>query len=176
MEPSYTFARKMAKKIIKDYKLTEVPTSLEKIFQSLGLKYVELNDLEDIDGAILEIDGKPAIAVLNKAKSIPRQRFTLAHELGHIFLKHKQRDLYVPEEERGEEECEEGKIRHNKKPSVESEADAFASELLIPFDQIKKLYNETGNIDMMAEIFQVSKQAMAVAIMNYLKYFRNKKH
>lgn len=34
----------------------------------LGLKYIEMNDAEDIDGAIIEIDGKPAIAVLNKAK------------------------------------------------------------------------------------------------------------
>ena len=37
MEPNYSLARQMAKKVLKDYKLTEVPTDLRKIFQSLGL-------------------------------------------------------------------------------------------------------------------------------------------
>jgi Zn-dependent peptidase ImmA (M78 family) len=168
MEPNYSLARQMAKKVIKDYKLTEVPTDLSKIFQNLGLKYIELDDPKDIDGAILEIDNKPSIAVLNKAKPIQRQRFTLAHELAHIFLHHKERDTYDPEAQRDlPEDVEQGK------PPSEIEADAFASELLIPFDQIKNFEKEINNVEKIAGIFQVSKQAMTLAIMNYWKYSRS---
>ncbi len=171
MEPNYSFARQMAKKVIKDYGLTEVPTDLRKIFDSLGLRYIELNDPEDIDGAILEIENEPSIAVLNRAKPVQRQRFTLAHELGHIFLKHNQRDNYDPEAEREIDED----ILSRKKPPTEVEADAFASELLVPFDQIKKFEKEIDNIEKMAGIFQVSKQAMSIALMNYWKYSRTKR-
>lgn len=170
MEPNYSLARQMARKVLKDYKLTEVPTDLRKIFQSLGLKYMELDDPKDIDGAILEIDNKPSIAVLNRAKPIQRQRFTLAHELAHIFLNHKKRDTYDPEAERDMDE----KVQKGKPPS-EIEADVFASEFLIPFDQIKKFEKEINNIEKMAEKFQVSKQAMTLAIMNYWKFSRTKR-
>jgi len=171
MEANYSLARQMAKKVIKDYKLAEVPTDLKTIFQSLGLRYIELDDPKDIDGAILEIENKPSIAVLNRAKPIQRQRFTLAHELGHIFLKHKQRDNYDPEAEREIDE----EWASRKKPPTEVEADVFASELLIPFDQIKKFEKDMDDIEKMAGIFQVSKQAMTLAIMNYWKYSRTKR-
>src|SRR4030042_358733 len=130
MEANYTLAREMARKILKDYNLSEVPTDFSAIFQKLKLKYIELNDAEDIDGAILEIDGKPAIAVLNKARPIQRQRFTLAHELGHIFLEHTKRDIYDPEEIRESDAQSSGKT----KPPKEIEADFFAAELLVPYE------------------------------------------
>jgi len=173
MEPNYAFARQMAKKVLKDYKITEVPTDLLRIFQDLGLKYIELNDPKDIDGAIIEIDNIPSIAVLNKAKPIQRQRFTLAHELGHMFLKHKERDIYDPESEREKNEEE---LSHYKKPPKEAEADVFASELLMPFDQIKKHQNNIDDINKLCEIFQVSKQAMTLALMNYWRYSKSKKN
>jgi len=171
VEPNYSLARNMARKVIKDHKLIEVPTDLNKVFQKLGLKYIELNDLEGIDGAIIEIENKPAIAYLNIAKPIPRQRFTLAHELGHIFLKHSTRDLYDAEEVReiGEE------LTDQSKPPREKEADAFASELLVPHDKLKKYEADIKDIDKLAAIFHVSKQAMTIAVMNYWKYSRKKK-
>lgn len=164
MEPNYAFARSMAKKVLKDYKLSEVPTDLSVIFKNLGLKYIELNEADDIDGAIMEIKGKPAIAVLNKARPLQRQRFTLAHELGHIFLKHTTRDVYDPEE-----------IRDKTKPPQEIEADTFASELLIPYEQLEKYTADMSNIDKLASTFLVSRQAITLAIMNFWKHDEKKK-
>jgi len=166
MEPNYSFARNMARKVLKDYKLSEVPTDLTIIFAGLDLKYIELNDANEIDGAILEIEGKPAIAVLNKARPLQRQRFTLAHELGHIFLEHIKRDIYDPEEIRENDTQSADKM----KPPKEIEADIFASELLIPRKQLKKYAADMNNIDKLAGIFQVSKQAMTVAIMNFWRH------
>lgn len=163
MKPNYTFARDMARKVLKDYDLSEVPTDLLKVFQQLGLKYIELNDAEDIDGAILEIGGKPAIAVLNKAKPIPRQRFTLAHELGHIFLAHAQRDIYDPEEMRENEDI----FTDTSKPPREKEADVFASELLMPCERLKENMADINNIEKLAGIFHVSRPAVTLAVANF---------
>ena len=169
IEPNYSYARKMARKVLKDYKLNQVPTDLKKLVEGLGLKFIELNDPEDIDGAILEIDGKPKMAVLNTTKSIARQRFTLAHELGHIFLNHTKRDIYDAEMSR---EGEDQISSKSNKPPKETEADIFASELLIPYEQLKKNKDKLGDLDALAELFQVSKQAMTIAITNYWKYAR----
>lgn len=171
MEPNYTFARNMARKVLKDYNLSSVPTALVTIFEQLGLKYIEMNDAEDIDGAIIEIDGKPAIAVLNKAKPITRQRFTLGHELGHLFLKHTQRDIYDPEEIRENTAA----LAKQSKPSKEVEADIFASELLVPHEQLKKYTADIKNVDKLADIFQVSKQAITLAVLNFWKNADKKK-
>lgn len=166
MEPNYSFARNMARKVLKNYKLSEVPTNLTVIFQGLDLKYIELNDADEIDGAILEIEGKPAIAVLNRARPLQRQRFTLAHELGHIFLEHTKRDIYDSEEIRESDLQSWGKT----KPPKELEADTFAAELLVPYEHLKKYAADMNNVDKLAGIFLVSKQAMTVAIMNYWKH------
>jgi Zn-dependent peptidase ImmA (M78 family) len=171
MEPNYAFARNMAKKVLKDYKLSEVPTDLSVIFKNLGLKYIELNDADDIDGAIMEIKGKPAIAVLNKAKPLQRQRFTLAHELGHIFLKHTRRDIYNSDEIRENS----NNLISKTKPPQETEADIFASELLIPYEQLKKYTADMSNIDKLASTFLVSRQAITLAIMNFWKHDGKKK-
>lgn len=171
MEPNYAFAQSMAKKVLKDYKLSEVPTDLSVIFKNLGLKYIELNDADDIDGAIMEIKDKPAIAVLNKARPLQRQRFTLAHELGHIFLKHTIRDVYDSEEIRDNSD----KLIDNAKPPQETEADIFASELLIPYEQLKKYTADMNNIDKLAKTFLVSRQAITLAVMNFWKHGGKKK-
>ncbi|MFH1976320.1 MAG: ImmA/IrrE family metallo-endopeptidase [Pseudomonadota bacterium] len=171
MEPNYAFAQSMAKKVLKDYKLSEVPTDLSVIFKNLGLKYIELNDADDIDGAIMEIKGKPAIAVLNKSRPLQRQRFTLAHELGHIFLKHTIRDVYDSEEIRDNSD----KLIDNAKPPQETEADTFASELLVPYEQLKKYTADMSNIDKLAGTFLVSRQAITLAVMNFWKHGGKKK-
>jgi Zn-dependent peptidase ImmA (M78 family) len=169
IEPNYKLAKEMARKVLKDHKIISIPTDLVKIFDKLGLQFIELDDPKDIDGAIIEIDGKPKIAVLNKAKSISRQRFTLAHELGHIFLNHNKRDFYEPVDS----EREVPDLRSAKaKPPKEIEADVFAAELLIPYQQLKKYQDSINDLENISKLFQVSKDAMAIAINNYWRYVK----
>ena len=168
MEANYQYAREMAKKILIKHKINDVPTDLKVICEKLGLEYVELDDSEELDGAVLEMDGMK-VAMLNRAKPYVRARFTLAHELGHIFLNHDKREFYDPEiaREYGED------VPENMKPPKEREADAFASELLIPMEQIKKHQADLKDIDKLARIFQVSKPAMAIAVNNFFSSARN---
>lgn len=168
MGANYKFAYEKARQVLKMYKITEVPTDLQAICKGLGVEYVELDDPEALDGALLEMNGMH-VAMLNRAKSFVRGRFTLAHELGHICLEHGKRDFYDPEmaRELGED------VQENKKPAKEQEADAFASELLMPTDQLKKYQSELKNLEKMANLFQVSKQAMSIAINRYYSSARN---
>lgn len=160
---NYTLARNMARKVLKQYDITEVPTDLQKICAGKGLEYVELDDPEELDGMLMELEDGTRVAMVNKAKSFVRGRFTLAHELGHIFLNHDKRDFYDAEvaREYGED------IPENAKPPKEQEADAFASELLIPVEQLKKHQGDLKNPEKLAGIFQVSKPAMTIAVANF---------
>jgi len=169
MEPNYKYAREMARKVLKDYKLKSIPTDLKKIFDTLGFEHVELDDPEDVDGMIVKIGDKPSIVVINVKKPLVRQRFTLAHELGHIFLNHDKRDIYDAETAR-----EQSDDISPSKPPKEIEADIFASELLVPFEHIKTHIDRINDIEWLSQTFQVSKTAMLLAVENYLRRSRKR--
>ena len=48
--------------------------------------------------------------------------------------------------------------------SLEKEANAFAGELLIPLEMLKKEFKRTPDIPKLAEIFWVSESVMSIAI------------
>jgi len=83
---------------------------------------------------------------------IERQRFTLAHELGHHILHKNVKTEYLPRQESywGEE-----------KPDIEKEADFFAACFLMPKELVIKVFKEkTKKINELAILFGVSPQAM----------------
>ena len=166
---NYSLARTRARKVLKQYKIVEVPTDLRKICEGEGLEYMELDDPEAVDGMLMELEDGTRVAMVNKAKAYVRGRFTLAHELGHIFLRHDKRDFYDAEvaREYGED------MPESAKPPWEQEADAFAAELLIPMEQLKKYQAELKNPEKVAGIFQVSRPAIAIAIANFFGSARN---
>lgn len=168
IEANYKYAREMARKILKQHKIQDVPTNLQVICEKLGLEYVELDDPNELDGAVLELEGV-RVAMINKSKPFVRARFTLAHELGHIFLNHDKREFYDAEvaREYGDD------VPENQKPAKEREADAFASELLIPMEQLKKSQGELKDLEKLAGLYQVSKPAMSIAIANFFNDSRN---
>lgn len=166
---NFTFAREMARKVLKQYKIVDVPTDLKRICEGEGLEFVELDDPEAVDGMLMELEDGTRVAMVNRAKAYVRGRFTLAHELGHIFLRHDKRDFYDAEavRELGED------MPESAKPPWEQEADAFAAELLIPLEQLKKFQSELKNPEKLAGIFQVSRPAMAIAVTIFFGSARN---
>lgn len=166
---NYSLARNMARKVLKQYKIADVPTDLRKICEGEGLEYMELDDPEAVDGMLMELEDGTRVAMVNRAKAYVRGRFTLAHELGHIFLRHDKRDFYDAEvaREYGED------MPESAKPPWEQEADAFAAELLIPQEQLKKYQAELKNPEKLAGIFQVSRPAMTIAVAIFFGSARN---
>ncbi|CAN5714654.1 XRE family transcriptional regulator [soil metagenome] len=87
--------------------------SLIEFVERAGIIVIE-SDMESarIDGVSYQVPGMPPVIFLNRNLPSDRQRFSLAHELGHIVL-HR-----IPS------------------PEMEQQADQFAAALLMPRDDI----------------------------------------
>ena len=89
-----------------------------------------------------------------------RQRWTLAHELGHYLL-----------------HARSGVCSLFDEPTQEREANKYAAELLIPVDQVIACwealniypYNKEEKIKILAKEFEVSAQAMEIRIKEVMR-------
>jgi hypothetical protein len=145
------------------------PIALPPIIQRLGLEvyFAPLND--GVSGKLLSnkllpkglAGGSSGWTILINASEHPRRsRFTIAHEIGH-FLLHK--DIA----------SQYGRIvddAHYRSEQIsdfrESEANRFAADLLMPWPQIKAHIDrpDITSVEQMADLFQVSKIAMAIRL------------
>jgi Zn-dependent peptidase ImmA (M78 family) len=97
-------------------------------------------------------NGKMMILV-NRNKIIKRQMFSIAHELGHIVLKH---DLSCGDIFFNALNSDDPTIKQ-----MDKEANYFAQELLMPARQVKNfVYNYQMSIEDLCKRFPVSKTAM----------------
>lgn len=151
-----------AKNIVSKYKINEIPVDVEAICRKEGISvyYVDMSEIEaqtkkQISGIIQKQPGKCVIFV-NENDIRSRQRFTIAHELGHFFL---------------HMEDEENKVITSfrmDRSSKETQANLFAAELLMPEELVQKEYKKMviPVSDSLAEKFHVSKQAMRIRLDN----------
>lgn len=149
-------ARKFGEKIAKEASFKKPPVDVFSIIENIyGLKIRKLA-LNDEISAIADLDNNEII--INKDKPFYHTRFTAAHELGHILLKHKQR--------KWTEYSADVNSSNPNKP-IEEEANAFAAGLLMPEYLVKKLANKKTTPDELARLFEVSKEAMWYSIQTY---------
>jgi Zn-dependent peptidase ImmA (M78 family) len=163
----------LAFKVLKDLNITSPEEiNLNKLcnFYGVQLEYKRLEN--NISGFYVVKNDRPYI-VCNQNDSVKRQRFTIAHELGHHFL-HKDTPLFVNKKGglssqiyHRNEESSTGEIRK------EREANAFAAALLMPENLIEdQVFNCENTIDIddlindLAEKFDVSTQAMSFRLAN----------
>ena len=111
-------------KILRDFGLDDVVgQDLTKLVYARGLMYREL-PMSGCEGMIVFDDcGKAAITVKSTTRSKARKRFSIAHELGHYELGHGVTHF--------EDELS---LNYYRRGYQESEANEFASELLMPTD------------------------------------------
>jgi Zn-dependent peptidase ImmA (M78 family) len=116
----------------------------------------------NFSGMLIRKDGRALIGV-STTESLVRQRFTIAHELGHFFL-HPNKDAFVD-------------YRDNKKGVMrtprEREANMFAAALLMPRHLLLKDVRSVGRngfseeeVVMLAKRYDVSEDAMRFRLMN----------
>src|SRR5687767_12792567 len=79
-------ARKLAQQVIKEFRFSAPPVDIAAIVQGRGLRLVE----ESVPGALSGqlFPKQREIFVNTHDRSIARQRFTAAHELGHWEMRH----------------------------------------------------------------------------------------
>jgi Zn-dependent peptidase ImmA (M78 family) len=141
----------------------------EKIAKFLGANVIKEPFESEISGMIFFVNQEPFIAV-NKHHSVQRQRFTIAHECGHLclhrfaFSKHLHVDRkYLLRSEKSSQGTD----------NLEIEANQFAAELLMPehmiIDTIGRRAIDLENdhlVSELADLFRVSLQAMSYRLAN----------
>jgi len=133
--------------------------NLHKIVEELGgkIKYVKSSDLSEKNESIdIRPDGKFVIKLPSNT-STKRDRFTIAHELGHYLLH------YVYKNKTGQKIEGEAFATRYGSDRAEWEANWFAAAFLMPKNEFKvALQQNRGNLDEVARQFYVSKVATEV--------------
>ena len=83
-----------AKRILDRFEVIHPPVNVESIARGLGL-WVVYKEMELRTSGMLVRRGRQATIGVNQAHHIHRQRFTIAHELGHHLMHHSLVELHV---------------------------------------------------------------------------------
>ena len=135
----------------------KIPVNVIKIAQNNNIDVFEADLSNKASGAIrYDITNDKFEILVNKNDSIERQRFTIAHELGHFFL---HQDIL-----RDEELHIDTLYRDSNSNDREKEVDYFAGALLMNKMLLEKMYDENNSIAELANIFNVSVSAMTVRL------------
>jgi Zn-dependent peptidase ImmA (M78 family) len=158
-------AREAARSILREFGVSAPPVTVERIIKSrkIVLQYAPLE--EDLSGMAYIKDGIGIIGV-NALHHPNRQRFSAAHELAHHVL-HDEDIRQAVHVDKGIRVLFRDDISALGTEPIEIEANAFASELLIPGDLLAAVL-EGGGVDLedeaaiegLARRFRVSPAAM----------------
>lgn len=121
----------------------EAPVNIEAIIRELGIKLNKKADLDEhISGQIQRLTNDQYQISTNKTNHYFRQRFTMAHELGHYLLHRNMIGDGVDDNMMFRSTIEGSFYNKNITSTEETEANQFAASVLMPAKLIKKLQNE----------------------------------
>lgn len=148
----YKKVRDASWQILIDNRIDALPVDIIRIATNneiTVLKNSEANELRDGEIGASIYDGNDWYIVYeDKIESIGRKRFTIAHELGHIFLGHPLIAGYH------------ARTININIPSTENEADIFASRLLSPSCVLWGL--NLHSAEKIAEVCKISLQSAQI--------------
>lgn len=158
-----------AQQLIANSKITSPPVPVEKLIQVCGARTVFRSLDDGVSGFVLREKGTTPIVGINSYHSSVRQRFTMAHELGHLLL-HKTSKIHIDETDFfikfRDAQSSDGSDRD------EREANGFAAALLMPDAFLKTDLRKLGDIGLhddqklqaLAKRYGVSLQAMLIRL------------
>src|ERR1051326_291633 len=160
---------KQATNILRKTGVTSAPIPVHLVAQRLGL-ILEAGSFGDDVSGVLVIDGDRAVIGYNASHSPTRQRFSIAHEIGHYALHRADSSLFIDQRYFAA-------FRDRRSASGadqrERQANAFAASLLMPsalvLRELEHRHFDLGDEDGLrglAEVFQVSVQAMVYRLTN----------
>lgn len=142
----------VARDLLKNYWNGTIPVDPVKIANAAKVAVMAEPDLGAESGHYLPTSGESNSPLIkfNPYEAVVRQRFTIAHELGHHCLGH------------GERPRDTSKQFTMSSDPAEVVANKFAANLLMPADAVHALIRVEGitSVSALAERFHVSKAAM----------------
>ena len=160
-----------AKKLLAELHITRQPVPVERVARHLGatVRYSPFDG--DISGIIHIKDGIPIIGV-NSLHPPNRQRFTVAHECGHLVL-HRELITHEVHVDKKFAVLRRDDVSATGKEKREIQANQFAAELIMPHAfLLQALGNDMIDIDdselimRLAREFKVSTDAMKIRMTN----------
>lgn len=169
-------AEHVALELLEQLGLGSPPIDVEDIAVRCGAAVTRERFRRDLSGMLVRGGtDEPAVIGVNSTHHPRRQRFTIAHEIGHLTL-HKGRKLTVDSGLRVDYRNDDGN------PSVQEERDAnaFAAALLMPAEAIRAAADpivragstRSALVGGLAKTFEVSEEAMGYRLLNlgFLSY------
>lgn len=165
------------KQMLSRYKST-FPVQVGKLAEELGLTVVSTTDLPHGMSGSISKEGDRYVVYVNAAQPLRRQRFTIAHEIGH-YLKHKS---YLDQTDEILNPAKKAILNHKDGAAAEMNdleerrreyaADKFAGDLLMPEATFKDVWAKAQCLKDVADFFGVSDMAANVrAALLGLGYF-----
>ncbi len=145
--------RKEAQELLARYWDRKLPVDPTRIAEKIGIQ-VKVGDLNGVSGK-LDVDGDLVEISVSSKEPRLRQRFTVAHELGHWALQHGT----------SFRDCVDD-FRLSQRAPKEVAANKFAAELLMPTEAVKEAIEGMGitALPRLANIFEVSQLAMKIRL------------
>ena len=159
-----------AQDALSNLRIKSEPIDPMTIANKLGIE-VELAILEDDLSGMAFVEGNRRLIWVNKSHHENRQRFTLAHEIGHHVMHH---NLLKSGVHVDRSVLRRSSVSSSGTVAVEVEANAFASELLMPEFAVHNALEESDKhfdlldeefVRSLASRFQVSAAAMQYRLM-----------
>lgn len=144
--------KEKAESIISKLNISSPPIPIEKVAELFSLKVINYSKFPNsVSGAIIKKEGFNVIGVNSNHPRV-RQRFSIAHELGHYIMGHDNTE-FIDE-------------TFDKPTNKEQEANKFAAEILMPKSILKKDIGEKEyDIPSLAKRYEVSEQAMSIRLL-----------
>lgn len=156
-------AKKAATEVLTACEINQTPKDPRKIAYTMGVEVKFISTGQKVAGGIFREKSGPTYIFINEDENRFRQRFTLAHELGHYYKRF------------SENEYEFTDYRNDMSSTgtdpEEIFANHFAGCLLMPeeevhslHDELKENLSENGVVIALAKKFDVSVDAMKVRL------------
>lgn len=167
---------KAAQDLLDSFEINELPIPVIEVARLTGAIVTSFDLGEDISGVLHISNGKANIGY-NPSESRLRQRFTVAHELGHLILHHnddKDRIYFDNENYFFPVKFRSTNMKLSQKDLAhEQEANAFAAALLMPTGLVEREIKNYNGFDLsdnkmitdIAKKFDVSVAAMSYRIL-----------
>lgn len=157
----------LVRELLSSNRVASPPVPVARLARAHGAR-IFLQALDNTISGFLYPSGKRTVIGVNTYHPAVRQRFTIAHELGHLLL-HDREQVHVDHDFRV-------RLRSNISSQgvdeEEMEANLFAAEVLMPMDFLEEDLRKTDTVDLLdsdlvanlARKYGVSTQALLIRL------------